>query len=143
MIFVDMDGVIADYDKMMQQTSMSGEELKMVRGIYTKLDVVPGAKEGIARLIEKGFHIQVATKIPDHNPYAATEKLLWLNNHFPELIPNVTITNNKGILGSKNDFIIDDRIHKAKIHNFKGIVLHFGPDGLYHTWNDIIKFFTV
>lgn len=137
-----MDGVIADFDKAMQETSMSGKSLKMVRGIYQSLDIVDGAKDGIAFLLDKGFKLQVATKIPDNNPYAATEKLLWLNEHFPELIPNVTITNDKGSLGSVDDFIIDDRIHKANICNFKGTVLHFGINGQYSNWQDIMDFFS-
>lgn len=142
-IYVDMDGVIADFDKMMQERTMDGKELKMVRGIYEELDVVDGAKEAISKLLDAGFKLHVATKIPDHNPYAATEKLLWLNKHFPELIPNVTITNDKGALGDRRSFIIDDRIHKANISSFKGTVLHFGKDGMYKTWDDVLKFFGV
>lgn len=143
LIYIDMDGVIADFDKMMQQRTMSGKELKMVRGIYQELDVYPGAKEAITKLKNAGFTLHIATKIPDNNPYAATEKLLWLNEHFPELLPNVTITNNKGALGDRNSFIIDDRIHKANIPSFKGTVLHFGKDGFYKNWQDILDFFGV
>lgn len=142
-IYVDMDGVLADFDKMMQERSMSGKELKMVRGIYMELDVYPGAKDAITKLKNSGFSLHVATKIPDDNPYAATEKLLWLNEHFPELIPNVTITNNKGALGDEYSFLIDDRIHKANVCNFKGKVLHFGENGFYKNWSDVLNFFGV
>ena len=130
-IYVDMDGVIADFEKAMNEKGMAPKEFKMLRNTYMVLEVVPGARKGIKALQEMGYEIHIATKIPDDNPYAATEKLLWLRKHFPDLAVNVTITPNKGQLGNSKDFLIDDRIHKAKVSDFAGTVLHFGTEGKY------------
>lgn len=140
-IYVDMDGVIADFDAMIEKRGIDGKKLKMIRGIYEQLSPITGAQSTIQVLKEMGYRIHIATKIPDDNPYAATEKLLWLSKYFPELLPDVTITNDKGSLGNVNDFIIDDRIHKANVSNFKGTILHFGKNGYYHNWNHILDYF--
>ena len=136
-----MDGVIADFDNAIINTGLVGKSLKMVKGIYTELDIFPGAREGVSSLFDMGFQIHIATKIPDDNPYAATEKLLWLRRHFPELAVNVTITPDKGQLGLPEDYLIDDRPHKANIENFQGTLLHFGEKGIYKDWNSVIKYF--
>lgn len=140
-IYVDMDGVIADFDAKMEETGMTGKALKMVKGIYLTLSPIKGFIEALNELELMGYNIHIATKIPDDNPYAATEKLLWLEDHFPDILPNVTITPDKGQLGTVDDFLIDDRIHKAQIHKFQGTVLHFGCNGEYKNWNDIITYF--
>lgn len=140
-IYVDMDGVIADFDKAMADHGLTGKDLKMREGIYRNLEVAEGAKEGVQALFDMGYDLHIATKIPDHNPYAATEKLLWLREHFPELAVNVTITPNKGQLGTEGDYLIDDRPHKANIVNFQGTCLHFGPEGKYQNWQSVIQFF--
>lgn len=140
-IYVDMDGVIADFEKSMNEKGMTPKEFKMLRNAYVELEVAPGAREGIKALQDMGYELHIATKIPDDNPYAATEKLLWLREHFPDLAVNVTITPNKGQLGNPEDFLIDDRIHKAKVADFAGTVLHFGPEGKYKEWMHVIDFF--
>lgn len=140
-VYIDMDGVIADFDKAMKERGLTGNDLKMLRGTYRELEVADGAREGITALIDMGFDLHIATKIPDNNPYAATEKLLWLREHFPELAVNVTITPNKGQLGTVDDYLIDDRPHKANIVNFQGTCLHFGPEGKYQNWKTVIEYF--
>ena len=139
-IYVDMDGVIADFDRAMTELDMEPKDFKMKRGVYQTLPVAPGAKEGIQALLDMGFELHIATKIPDANPYAATEKLLWLREHFPELSVNVTITPNKGQLGNADDYLIDDRIHKAKVADFQGEVIHFGPEGKYENWKHVVDY---
>lgn len=142
-IYVDMDGVIADFEGYANELGKLPSEVKMMRGTYLRLKPYPDAKESINKLIARGFNLHVATKIPDDNPYAATEKLLWLGEHFPMLLPNVTITNDKGALGNRYSFLIDDRIHKANVSSFKGKVLHFGENGFYKNWSDVLNFFGV
>lgn len=140
-IYIDMDGVIADYDKAIMETGLPGNVLKLKQGIYRTLSPVKGALEAIDILLDMGFDIEVATKCPHDNPYAATEKLLWIAEHKPVLIGHVTTTSDKGQLGTAMDYIIDDRIHKANVSNFKGTILHFGINGSYKEWDSVIQFF--
>jgi hypothetical protein len=82
----------------------------------------------------------VATKIPDRNPHAATEKILWLNEHLPGLGERIIITPNKACLGTANDFLVDDRAHKADASFFPGTFIHFGSPK-YPDWEAVMKEF--
>lgn len=140
-VYFDMDGVMADFDRAIIEYKMIGSKLKLVKGLYLDLHPYPGAFEAMDEIGKMGFNRHIATKIPDENPYAATEKLLWLRDKKPEMVQHTTITPNKGQLGNEFDFLIDDRIHKANVLDFKGTILHFGPNGEYKDWNSILDYF--
>lgn len=140
-IYVDMDGVIADFDRAMLETGLPGTELKLVKGTYINLHPYPGAFDALSKLEDMGFEIRISTKIPRNNLCAASEKLYWLEKHCPKYVEVTTITNDKGDSGRKKDFIIDDRPHKANVSNFNGTLLDFGPKNTYKNWQHIIDFF--
>lgn len=140
-VYVDMDGVIADYARAIIEYGMPGEKLKMVQGVFRGLHPYPGAFAALDEIAKMGFNIHIATKIPDKNDFAATEKLQWINEHIPHMRPHTTITPNKGQLGQPWDYLIDDRIHKANVVEFRGTVLHFGPTGDYPDWESVLNFF--
>lgn len=140
-VYFDMDGVLADFERASIERGMVGSELKLVRNLYLELEPYPGAFDALKEIADMGFNTHIATKIPTHNPYAATEKLLWLEKYLPHMLPHTTITPNKGQLGTKDDFLIDDRIHKANVMDFNGTVLHFGPYGKYKDWEQTLDFF--
>lgn len=66
------------------------------------------------------------TKIPSENPYAASEKLMWMHHHLPEIEDHIIITPDKGCVGSSKDFLVDDFPEWANAHNFPGTVIQFG-----------------
>lgn len=73
-IYLDQDGPLADFQGAADAAGLEPQEAKMVRGFYRGLPLTPGAREAVEELL--GFHhlhVFVATKIPDRNPYAATE----------------------------------------------------------------------
>jgi len=89
---IDMDGVIADFDKKMlvksQELGITIEEFrdkKMYRKpkFYLELELIPGAKEAIQELDEH-FYIRFLSAPSWGNPDSFTEKRLWLENHFGE-----------------------------------------------------------
>lgn len=149
-VFCDMDGVLVDFEKGARLKNMDCKDYKMIENAYLNLEAYPHGFE-ILDEIEKqlGVEVYLSTKIPDDNPLAATEKLLYLRKLYNEnKIPkhravNVIITNNKGVLGSEYDYLIDDRPHKAKVEEFKGQVLHFGSKGKYKNWKEIVDFFGI
>ena len=136
--FLDMDGVAFDFAGARDALGMTSEQFKMMRGAYRDLKPYPGVVENVLKLIEMGWDVWVATKIPDLNPYAATEKLLCINEHMPFLSKSVIITPNKGTLGNKLSFLLDDRPHKAHCNEFEGTLLTYGFDNEYQSWNEVM-----
>jgi len=140
-IYLDQDGPLADFQGAADAAGLEPKEAKMVRGFYRGLPLTPGAKEAVEELL--GFHhlhVFVATKIPDRNPHAATEKILWLNEHLPGLGERIIITPNKACLGTSDDFLVDDRAHKADASFFPGTFIHFGS-AAYPDWEAVMKRF--
>ena len=140
--YCDMDGVVADFEGAALEHNLPCKEYKLVKGAYLKLKPYPHAFKVLDALEEQlGIVVHLLTKIPDENPYAATEKLLWLREVEPKRAVEVTITRDKGSVGSECDFLLDDRIHKAKVGNFKGTVLHFGETGKFKNFEDVVEYF--
>lgn len=124
-IYFDMDGVLADFEREGRERNIPFSELKLKIDAYRHLPVMAGAKEAVTRAIEAGFEIFVLTKIPTKNPYAATEKLFWIEDHFPEFEGHVIISPDKGAVGNERDILIDDHPEWANASNFGGTVLKF------------------
>lgn len=135
--FVDMDGVLADFDGYMVKHNLTATELKSMPGAYAALELMLGAQEGIAALEEHGFEVWIASKPPTGQPQAYAEKVKWVLKHFPQLSRRIILTHDKGLLGCERDMLIDDRPHKANCESFRGRLIVFG--GLVHrNWDDII-----
>ncbi len=137
-IFVDMDGVIVDFDRLVEETGLSGPVLKKVKGAYRCMKPIPGAIEAVRELIEMGYEVWIATKPPTGIAHAYSEKVEWIMEHLPELKRHIIITHDKGLLGDEGDFLCDDRPHKANCQEFKGVLLPF-VDGFH--WPHSLAYF--
>lgn len=129
-VFVDMDGVIVDFDAYKIANNMTGDEVKRTPGAYLAMPAIPGAVEAVRSVIGMGFDVWIATKPPTGVPYAYSDKAAWIMEHLPELKRKIIITHDKGLLGDARDFLCDDRPHKANCERFAGSLLRF-VDG-YH-----------
>lgn len=136
-VFVDMDGVIVDFDAYKTTHGLTGDEVKRKPGAYLAMPPIAGAKEAVRSLIGMGFEVWIATKPPTGVPYAYSDKAAWIFEHLPELKRRIIITHDKGILGDAGDFLCDDRPHKANCVSFAGEVLAF-IDG-YH-WPQALEY---
>lgn len=140
-LYCDMDGVVANFEGAAEEYNLSCKEFKMMKDAYLKIKPYKHAFEILKKIEALGVDIQMATKIPDENPYAATDKLLWLLEYAPERAVDVTITNDKGALGNEWDLLMDDRPHKARVEDFKGHLLHFGENGEFKNWEVVVDYF--
>jgi 5'(3')-deoxyribonucleotidase len=124
--YVDMDGVIADFDRQAKALGLTPSEAKHRAGFYRELPMVEGAYGALADLEIMGYDVWIATKIPSGNPYAATEKLLWVREALPKRFHDqVIITPDKGALGKPGDILIDDHPEWANAYKFRGLVIRF------------------
>lgn len=136
-VFVDMDGVIADFDRFMTENQITSAELKKRPGGYLDLKPIPGAIEGVRRLISQGFEVWIATKPPTGIPYAYADKVSWILKHLPELKRRVILTHDKGLLGDAGDYLLDDHPARANCEQFAGTLLRF--ENGYH-WPQALAF---
>lgn len=124
-VYFDMDGVLADFDKACLQASKPPSELKLIRGVYRNLETIPNAISAIEKIIEMGYEVWALTKPPSKNPSAASEKIEWMYEHFPVFEDRIIITPDKGAVGEKRDFIIDDHPEWANVEKFRGGIIKF------------------
>jgi 5'(3')-deoxyribonucleotidase len=130
-VFVDMDGVLVDFNGYMAQKGLSGDAVKSMPGAYLDMQPLPGALAAARSLIGMGFEVWIATKAPTGITFAYADKVAWVLKYLPELKRKIIITHDKGLLGDSGDYLIDDRPHKANCEKFKGTLIKFDHD---HYW---------
>lgn len=131
--FVDMDGVIVNFDGYLQMrrdaAAASGQpfggsdQLKREDGAYAEMMPTPGGLEGVRSLIGMGFDVWIATKPPTGVAFAYRDKAQWIFNWLPELKRKLIITHDKGMLGDALDVLIDDRPWRANCYDFQGTLI--------------------
>lgn len=124
-VFIDMDGVIVDFDSYAKGLGLTGDEIKKRMGAYREMPAIPGALSAVRSLIGMGYEVWIATKPPTGIAWAYADKAAWILEHLPELKRRIIITHDKGLLGDSGDFLIDDRPHKANCEKFSGKLFWF------------------
>lgn len=147
-VFIDMDGVLADFAALKRKLDMDGDRLKNIPGAFAHLQPIPGALEAVHSLIGMGFEVWIATKPPTGNPGAYADKAAWILHHLPELKRRIIMTHNKGLL--HGDYLIDDRVHKASCEAFTGTLIRFGQiadesdvdvyDYSFQGWPEVLEY---
>jgi len=119
-IFIDMDGVIANFAKAAKEGGWDHRPDKYVD--YGNLEVMPGAKDALIRL-NHDFDIFIASTPPWDRPIMWSAKREWLGEHFPYLKRKLILTHRKDLL--IGDILIDDSRWRGQ-PDFKGDWLWFG-----------------
>lgn len=136
-VFIDMDGVIVDFDAYLREHGITGDEAKRRPGAYLAMRPIDGALKAVHQIIGMGFEVWLATKPPTGIPWAYADKVQWVLEHLPELHRRVILTHHKGMLGRPGDVLIDDRPHRAHCDEFQGQLLHFGSNGM--DWSGVLE----
>ena len=102
-MFIDMDGVIANFKKAADEGGWTHRPDKHVN--YRNLEVMPGAKEALIKL-NQDFDIFIASTPPWDRPDMWGAKREWLAEHFPWLKRKLILTHRKDLL--IGDILIDD-----------------------------------
>ena len=119
-IFIDMDGVIANFAKAAKEGGWDHRPDRHVD--YGNLEVMPGAKDALIRL-NHDFDIFIASTPPWDRPSMWSAKREWLGEHFPYLKRKLILTHRKDLL--IGDILIDDSRWRGQ-PDFKGDWLWFG-----------------
>ena len=106
-IFIDMDGVIADFEKASNEFQrIHGKTNRPDKWVdYRNLDVIEGAIEAVAKL-NADHEVFIASTPPWLRPEVWGHKREWIGEHFPDLKRKIILTHRKDLL--IGDFLIDD-----------------------------------
>ncbi len=90
------------------------QELVFEKGFFESLEIMPGAQDGVARLVAAGAEVMILTSLPPRTApkdYFVEGKLLWLERYFPELVrsQNIIMSYRKDIF--RDGILIDDAPH--------------------------------
>jgi 5'-nucleotidase len=151
-VFIDMDGVLADFDRGTKEWLEKTDSFYYHRyknkpdhipGIFRTLPLIEGAKEAITKLHRSNkFNLYIATAASWGNPSANTDKRLWIEDHFGSIFKKkMVITHLKDHL--YGDYLIDDRIHngagKFGVLTQRGEHVHFGTEE-FPDWKSVLSY---
>jgi 5'-nucleotidase len=137
-LYIDMDGVIVDFDSAFDRLDPAvREEFRgnedQIPGLFALMTPMPGAIEAVTEL-STIFDTYVLSTVPWHNTSGATQKIEWIQNHFgaeqgSPLWKRVILSHHKHL--NRGDFLIDDRPHHNGAGEFEeanvaGQLIHFG-----------------
>lgn len=148
-LYVDMDGVIADFDAMIRILMPTFDELpEEERGstvdrlcqlhtrMFDDLPVIDGALEAIRDLSEDFDIYFLSTPMWDV-PESYMDKRRWLERHFGELGNRKLILTHRKDL-ARGHFLVDDRL-KHGVEDFEGEHIHFRTP-LFPDWKTTVKY---
>lgn len=153
-VYIDMDGVLVDFGKAIQDWFDNHPHLKEryktfpdhIQGLFRIAPPMKDAVEAVKKLHESGkYELFIASAAPWGNPQANTDKRFWIEEYFGEMFhKRMFITHRKDLL--IGDYLIDDRL-KNGAGEFSGKLLRFGLDwendnkpNEFPTWKSILDY---
>ena len=144
-IYVDMDGVLADFESAkndLDELHLNAYDGRadLIPNFFKDLPLIPGAKEAM-KVLDEHFDVYILSTPPWGNPDAWGHKRLWIGKHFPYLWKKVILSHNKGLM--KGEYLIDDSDYRGQkdFVNSKGekAHIHFGQPGL-ENWEKVMDY---
>lgn len=136
-VFIDMDGVLADFDGLKRKLGLTSDELKMKPGAFEALDPMPGALAAVDLISQMGFECWICTKPAHLRPWSYAEKASWIMHYLPDLTERVIMTQDKGLVGCMYDVLIDDHPKWANCDKFPGFLIPFDSTQSLSEWSRI------
>lgn len=145
-IFVDMDGVVADFvSNATEEAHKMGltfrefddqSRYRYIEGFYRNLPLMPGAKDAIEKLEASGKYDLYFLSAPSWgNTSCFSDKRIWIEKNFPSFYKKMGLSFQKG--HHLGHFLIDDRT-KYGAGDFIGEHIMFGNEQ-YPDWDAVLK----
>lgn len=137
-IYVDLDGVLCDFDKRHLELLESGHNKFQAFKhplAFSELEPIPGAIEAWNSLQEK-YETYILSTAMWSNPESWKDKRIWVQQYLGKTAnKKLILSHNKGLL--RGDYLIDDRIANG-VADFEGEHIHFGSER-FPSWEEVLK----
>ena len=130
-IFLDMDGVLANFEKAAAQIPDVKRPDEVLD--FSTFEPMPGAIDAVKKIIAMGHDVFIATTPPWNNPSAWGQKRDWIEEHLPQLKRKMFLTHRKDLL--KGDILVDDSTYRGQ-YDFDGTFMHFGK---HFDWDMVVN----
>lgn len=146
-LYIDMDNTLVDFSARLEGIhpallkEYEGREDE-IPGVFALMPPVPGALEAF-RELSTLFDTYILSTAPWENPSAWQHKVEWVHLHLgrAEGTPaykRLILSHHKNL--NRGDFLVDDRPHHRGADKFEGEVVHFGAEGKYRTWPEVVDY---
>ena len=140
-VYVDMDGVLVDFESGLAQVSEDVKQeyegrLDEIPGLFGLMKPMPGAIDAIHEL-QKHFDLFILSTAPWKNPSAWSDKVSWVTKYLDDVFhKRIVITHRKDLC--QGDYLIDDR-GKNGTSDFTGEWIEFGSEK-FPDWNSVLDY---
>ncbi len=137
-IYVDMDDVLADFEKSYKYRLKQNPFILYPQseyGFFRKLEPIKGAIYAMEKLSEI-YEVFILTAPSEMNPLCYTEKRLWVEDHLGmEWVSKLIISPDKSLF--IGDYLIDDNPNSKGQDKFQGELILFGGEE-YPDWEKVL-----
>lgn len=138
-VYIDMDGVIVDYDAQYTRIKNFIPEMKYpqsMTGFFENMLPIDGAIEAVNKIRLK-YDTYILSAPSSKNPKSYTEKRIWVEKYFDyNLAERLILSNYKNLL--TGDYLIDDNYKGKGQSDFCGELILYGSSE-YPNWEIILK----
>ena len=141
-VYVDMDGVLVDFQSGIDQLDSTTLEqykgqLDNVPNIFSTMKPIDGAIDAFKKLTSK-YDVYLLSTSPWDNPSAWRDKVVWVQKNLGTYgYKRLILSHNKNL--NKGDYLIDDRPKSNGAKYFDGKVIHFGSRR-FPDWDAVLKY---
>jgi len=146
-LYIDMDNTLVDFSARLEGIHPAlleeyEDRMDELPGVFALMPPVPGALEAFHTLSEL-FDTYILSTAPWENPSAWQHKVEWVHLHLGRAdgtpaYKRLILSHHKNL--NRGDFLVDDRPFHRGADKFEGEVLHFGADGAFKTWPEVVGY---